>query len=125
VSDLPPAGSAPDRVDQIISEVQDQATPVDATPTDPPPSVADGGASGALAILQRRTPFLDLFCSVAVRVSPDGPPAVRIATMRRAHPWLFGLCWMSDFLIRAVVTLLLIGVLAAVAWKTLAPLPEW
>lgn len=71
--------------------------------------VGDAGTTGALAHLLRRTPFLDLH-------ERAGSPADH-----RFRGWL---CFSLDFVVRLLIVVLILGIIAAVAWKTLAPLPN-
>lgn len=80
----------------------DQTTPELAT-------TSDAGATRALAILLRLTPCLDLH--------------KRAGDVDR-HPKRGMLCFALDLFIRCLAVLLLIAIVAAVAWKTLAPLPS-
>lgn len=109
----------------LAAVVRPGATPVDRAPQDLPevPGAADGGASTALAALQRRVPFTELFCTIANRTQPGRGDVERAYTLRTAHPYWYALCCLLDGLLRLVVTALLLAVLAAVAWKTLTPLP--
>lgn len=45
--------------------------------------------------------------------------------MRDDHFCAFNVCCFLDLATRLLVTTLLIAVVAAVAWKTLMPLPAW
>jgi hypothetical protein len=65
-----------------------------------------GGSARALARLLTATPFLDL-CDRA-----------------KGGTYLKAICITLDMVVRAVVLSLLLGILGAVAWKTLAPLPH-
>jgi hypothetical protein len=72
-------------------------------------TTGDAGATGALAKLLRRTPFLDLH-------ERAGSP-----TDHRLRGWL---CFCLDLGVRIVVVLLILSIIGALAWKTLAPLPQ-
>lgn len=67
----------------------------------------DGGSTRVLNRLLRASPFLDLHD----RAGGD-------------HPFRENICFAVDALIRLVVWLVLIGIVVAVAWKALAPLPS-
>lgn len=73
------------------------------------PASADAGTTRALAALLKLSPFLDLH-SHAGNVEK--------------HRLRGQVCFVLDLLVRLVVVALLLGVITAVAWKTLAPLPE-
>ncbi len=81
--------------------------PEDETPA-APPSV-DAGTTRALARLLKASPFLDLH-------ERAGNP-----TDHRFRGWL---CFCLDLLLRLMVVGLLVLVISAIAWKTLAPLPD-
>ncbi len=83
------------------------------TPNEPgaPPSlsgVADGGSSNALARLLEKSPFTDLHERAG-----------------GSHPFRGAVCFACDFLMRLCVVALLVAIIGAVAWKTLAPLPAF
>src|SRR5687768_12913631 len=75
-----------------------------------PPS-ADSGATRALASLMGLTPFLDLHKHFAKRTTANTDRSRLV-------------CFTLDLLLRLTVVLLILFILAAFAWKTLAPLPE-
>lgn len=75
----------------------------------------DGGASTALAALQRRVPFTELFCAVADRTRAGKGPLERASALRAAHPFAFWPCCALDGALRVLVTALLVAVLIAVA----------
>ena len=81
--------------------------PADDKPPELPPSV-DSGGTRALYSLLRATPFLDLHKKAGGK-----------------HPVRGWVCFASDFLVRLIVLILMIGIIGAVVWKTLAPLPEF
>jgi hypothetical protein len=113
-----------DDATEIANAARPNATPVARTPaTEQLPGAADGGSSQLLAFLHRRTPFMDLFCGTATRVRTETTPLAQVAAFRLAHHRMFWLCFTLDLLLRALVTLALVCVAVAVAWKTLAPLP--
>ncbi len=96
----------------------DEPTPDEAVPgrypvaPDDEPAVpqgADAGTTRALARLLKASPFLDLH-------ERAGNPI--------DHRLRGGLCFALDFIVRLVAVALLLGVLMAIAWKTLAPLPD-
>lgn len=70
------------------------------------PVESDAGATRALASLLKLSPFLDL----------DERASGESAWRRR-------LCFALDLLVRLAVVVVLVGVIGAVAWKVLAPLP--
>lgn len=71
----------------------------------------DGGTTSLLAKFLSRSPFLDLHAR-ALDID-GGEHRVRAAA-----------CFALDCLFRAVVVVLILGIVAGVAWKTLAPLPH-
>ena len=80
-------------------------------PNDTPalPVDTDAGATRALSALLKLSPFLDLH---------------QKAGMTADHPVRERVCFFFDFLIRLVVVVILLAVIVAIAWKTLAPLPD-
>ncbi|HEX7167545.1 MAG TPA: hypothetical protein VF230_11250 [Acidimicrobiales bacterium] len=82
--------------------------PADDTAALPPG--ADSGATRALAGLLKLSPFLDLHDRAGT--SED----------HRFRAWV---CFVLDGIVRFVVVALLLGVIVALAWKTLAPLPDF
>ncbi|HEU5151577.1 MAG TPA: hypothetical protein VFU19_13825 [Iamia sp.] len=77
-------------------------------PLDDSPSWAatDGGTTRALSQFLTISPCLDLY-----------------QRSGSSHRVLFGVCFALDLVIRLGATVLILAILAAVAWKTLAPLP--
>lgn len=71
------------------------------------PAGADGGTTRLLARLLRVSPFL------ALDERAGGH-----------HPRRRMICFTFDFLLRGLIYLILLAIIVAVAWKTLAPLPE-
>ena len=74
------------------------------------PHGAAGGTTTMLFRFLQRTPFLDLH-------ERAGDP--------EAHPWRRRLCFAADFCLHAIAATLLLGIIAALAYKTLAPLPAF
>jgi hypothetical protein len=74
---------------------------------DAPPDGA-GGATGQLWKLLTQHPFLDLYDRHAKSV------------LTTRGKW----CFAAEFVLRLVVLLILLAIIVAVAWKTLAPLPH-
>ena len=101
-----------DRRDAEESSVVDEnaAAAYPADPAEPAAPPASAGASTALARLLRRTPF------------PDLHDRAQTAEVRGLTWWV---CFILDLLVRVVTVAVLIGVLAGVAWKTLAPFPPF
>lgn len=96
------------------STEEDSPSPDPETPAyfpidDAPPwaSSTDGGTTRALSQFLTISPCLDLY-----------------QRSGSSHRGLFGLCFALDLLIRLGATALIIAILGAVAWKTLAPLPD-
>lgn len=84
------------------------STPEEPTGPALPPG-SDGGGTRALAWLLGASPFTDLHRHAGGE-----------------HPFREQLCFAVDFLLRLFVAALLLGIITAVAWKTLAPLqPLW
>lgn len=75
------------------------------------PRGSDAGATDFLAKFLTLTPFLDLH-ERALKVSGG------------EHAKRGGICFFSDFLVRTVVVVLILGLVVFVAWKALAPLPD-
>lgn len=82
--------------------------PADDPPAGAAPVNADGGASWALAQLLQLRLFTEL------HKSAEG-----------AGKWRAKICFAADFIVRVVVLLMLLAVIATIAWKTLAPLPPF
>lgn len=80
---------------------------------DPPalPTTSDAGATKALFGLLRRTPFLDLHDRYD-------------KTALKPTPKTRGLCFVLDLLLRLVVYVVIVSIIAAFAWKAIAPIPE-
>src|SRR4051794_19673847 len=80
-----------------------------AVPPAPPAPDAAGGALGALSWLLFVSPFTDLYR--------------RAYGVETRHAKLKGFCFAFDFVVRLLVTLLLLALAAALAYKALAPFP--
>lgn len=81
----------------------------------PMPQHSDGGTSRLLAWLLGLSPFIDLHHKALAKTGGK-------------HPWREGICVTLDCAFRVMVLALLLAIIGAVAWKTLAPLPsfwEW
>ena len=89
----------------------DEAHPASYPPTqeDEFPAATDGGGTRVLSRLLTRSPFLDLH---------------KRAGNESAHPKREMLCFSLDLVVRIVAVVLILGIVIAVAWKTLAPLPD-
>lgn len=92
------------------SPTPDENNPAALPSTDAPTfgPVGEGGTAKALAKLLQQTPFLDFH-------ERAGSPA--------DHRLRGRVCFAIDFLLRLAVVGLLLAVIAAVAWRALAPLP--
>jgi len=101
----PPAGT-PDPDDDVPAVYP--ASDGDQTSPDVP-ATSDAGTTRALSALLRLSPFLDLH-----RKAGDEDRHRKRGTM----------CFFLDLAVRVVTILLLLAILTAVAWKTLAPLPS-
>lgn len=97
------------------AEGPDPTTPANYPPTDEDAFsgaiTGDGGTTRFLTRLVRMTPFLDLHDRA--RKGKKGSRARGV------------LCFALDCLIRLIVVGLLLAIIGAVAWKTLAPLPHF
>lgn len=102
------SGDAPD--EPAPDESHPAAFPPSPDEPAPVPVAADAGTTRALTELLRRHPFLDLH-----RAAGD-------VANHRFRGWI---CFTFDFLLTLIVVALLLAILAAIAWKTLAPLPDW
>jgi hypothetical protein len=71
---------------------------------------ADGGGTRFLARFLTLTPFLDLHQRAGS------------GTAHRIRGWV---CFLADFIVRAIAIALMFVIVACVAWKTLAPLPQF
>lgn len=101
-----PEGEPPDEAAPVESGAGYPVTDDDALAVTPQ---TDAGTTRALAKLLRASPFLDLH-------ERAGNPT--------DHRFRGTVCFLLDLATRLVVVVLLLGVLAAIAWKTLAPLPD-
>jgi hypothetical protein len=72
------------------------------------PTGVDSGSTRALSSLLKASPFLDLHEKAGGK-----------------HPLRGGICFISDYLVRLTVLVLILGIIGCVAWKTLAPLPAF
>jgi hypothetical protein len=77
--------------------------------TAPLPAAADGGTTRTLSWLLTTAPFTSLHQRAG---EPD------------KHRWRGWICFVTDYLLRLAVVVLLLAIVAAVAWKTLVPLPN-
>jgi hypothetical protein len=95
--------------DEDESPSPDPATPANFPLDEDPPwaNSTDGGTTRALSQFLTISPCLDLYQRSGSN-----------------HRWLFALCFALDLVIRLGATILIITILGAVAWKTLAPLPD-
>ena len=110
MTELPRAGDPPE---PDAGDPPDETKPAayppssdDETPAVPPS--ADAGTTRALAALLKLTPFLDL----------------HRAANNEGHRFRGWLCFTLDLLLRLLVVGLLVCMIGAIAWKTLAPLPD-
>jgi hypothetical protein len=94
---------------QSLDESQPAAYPPDDEDDGPLGVAADGGTTQALTRLLKLSPCLDLH---------------RRAGETQDHALRGHLCFALDLAIRILAYLLLLAILGAVAWKTLAPLPD-
>jgi hypothetical protein len=108
-SDAPAAAATSSRVPP--TPTPDEGSPAALPSTDDPTFVpaGEGGTAKALAKLLQQSPFLDLH-------ERAGSPA--------DHRLRGGACFVTDFVLRLAVVVLLLAVIAAVAWRALAPLPK-
>jgi hypothetical protein len=88
----------------------DEKNPAAFADEDPIPPSADGGTTRTLLSLLSRHPFWSLY------VTTHGIQKLPV------RAWA---CFVLDVLFRLAVVTILLGVIAAVAWKTLAPLPHF
>lgn len=112
---------------EIVDRAGDTAAPIERLPDAPEqqptsPSV-DDQATKFLSGLLTRTPFHDYFCRVAMRTHTEDTFEHRVQLMKQEHPRWHALCVVLDMSLRIVVTVLLVAAGAAIAYKTLFPLP--
>lgn len=106
MSDTAPAGDLPDAPEPDESSPAAFPTTSDDTPSFPP--TADAGATRALAAFLKLYPFLDLHDRAGANAD------------HRVRGWV---CFSLDLCLRLVVVVLIVAVILAIAWKTLAPFP--
>lgn len=90
-----------------LDEQQPAAYPLEESPAPALPPEADAGTTRALSSLLTATPFIDLHLKAG-----------------GVHPKRETLCFACDFVLRLLSWFLLVGIILAVAWKVLAPLPD-
>jgi hypothetical protein len=66
---------------------------------------------------------MDLFLFTAERTRPGATRTARAIEFREAHPWWYGICFWSDWLLRVAAAVALLLIVVAVAWKVVGPLP--
>lgn len=120
-----PAAARDDPREILRREAGNTIKPVESVP--PPVAFEDSGGdvegTRLLSGLLTRSPFLDYCCRLADRSYPGKNLQPKVQQLKADHARLYAFCIAADVLLRVVVTVLLIAVGAAVAWKTLAPLP--
>ena len=108
------------------SEVQPTSRVPQQTDVPEPPNYEDptGGGGRFLGHLLQRSPFFDYFCQVAEASYQGKTTEPKVRKAQQDHPKLFGFCVVTDMILRIIVVILILALIAAVAFKTLWPLVE-